>query len=38
VSASLLDAGKRYVVTLYQVDYSGKQERIDVFKFYVVKK
>jgi len=38
VPTSLLDSGKRYVITLYQIDKTGKQQRIDLFSFYVVKK
>ena len=38
VPASLLENGKRYVVTLYQVDKTGRQERVDLFTFYAVKK
>ncbi len=38
VPTSLLESGKRYVVTLYRIDKSGRQERVDLFTFYVVKK
>jgi hypothetical protein len=38
VPASLLETGKRYVVRLYQIDKTGKEERVDLFTFYAVKK
>jgi hypothetical protein len=38
VPASLFDGGKRYLVSLYQVDKTGKQVRVDLFTFHVVKK
>ena len=38
VPTSLLESGKRYVVTLYRIGKTNKQERVDLFTFYVVKK
>jgi len=38
VPTSLLESGQRYVVTLYRTDNAGRQERVDLFTFYAVKK
>ena len=38
VPADLLENGQRYVVTLYGIDKTGKQERVDLFTFYAIKK
>jgi hypothetical protein len=38
VPASLLESSKRYVVTLYRINKSSREERVDIFTFYAVKK